>query len=88
MTKQTDNENQPSTTSDPHYITILSRCGLIMPSEYLSNVVARAFAILNLLSSEDPVPSAPSRKDGIAILEKHLDTNGIVCEDHTEKLPC
>ena len=88
MTKQTDNENQSSTTSDLHYITILSCCGLIMASEFLSNAVARAFAILDPSSDVIGRSSVPSRKARITILEKHLDTNGIVCEGHTEKLPC
>ena len=88
MTKHTDNENQSSRTSDPHYIAILSCGGLIMPSEPLSNAVERAFAILDLCADVIRRSSVPSRKAGIAILEKHLDTNGIVCEDHTEKLTC
>ena len=88
MTKHTDDENQSSRTSDPHYITILSRGGLIMPSEPLSNAVTRAFAILDLSSEVIRRSSVPSRKVGNAILEKYLDTNGIVCEDHTEKLTC
>ena len=37
------------------------------------------------MSSENPVSL---QNAGIAILEKHLDTIGIVCEDHTEKLTC
>ena len=36
MTKHIDNENQSSRSSDPHYITILSRCGLIMQSVCLA----------------------------------------------------
>ena len=89
MTKQTDNENQSSTTSDPHYITILACYGMIMLSESLSNAVARAFAIILDLSS-DVIgrSSVPSRKAGITILEKHLDTNDIVCEGQNEKLAC
>ena len=59
-----------------------------MPSESLSNAVARAFAILGLSSDAIRRSSVPSRKTGIAISEKHLDTNGIVCEGHTEKLAC
>ena len=88
MTKQTDNENQSSSTSDPHYITILSCYGLIMPSESTGNAVARAFAILGLSSDVIERSSVSSRKAGITILEKHLDTNGIVCEGCTEKLAC
>ena len=89
MTKQTDNENQSSTTSEPHYITILSRGALTMPSlESPSNAVARVFAILDLSSDAIRRSSVPSTKAGIAIPEKHLDTYGIVCEDHTEKLTC
>ena len=59
-----------------------------MPSVSLSNAVARAFAILDLSSDVIGRSSVPSRKAGITILEKHLDTNGIVCEGHTEKLAC
>ena len=48
MMKHTDNENQSSRNSDPHYISILSRGGLIMLSESLSSaVVARDFSILD-----------------------------------------
>ena len=78
MMKQTNNENQSSPTSAPHNVKILS--------ESLSNAVARAFAILELSSDVIGRSSVPSRKAGITILEKHLDTNGIVCEGHTEKL--
>ena len=81
MTRHTDNENQSSRTSDPHYIIILSRGGLTMPSESLSNAVARAFAILDLSADIIRRSSVPSRKAGIVILEKILDTNGIVCEE-------
>ena len=88
MTKQTDNENQSFRTSDPHYITNLSRGGLILPSESQSNAVARAFAILDLSSDAIRRSSVLSRKAGIAILDKHLDTNGIICEGHTEQLAC
>ena len=59
-----------------------------MPSESLINAVARAFAFLDLSSDVIGRSSVPSKKAGIAILEKHLDTNGIVCEGHTEKLAC
>ena len=88
MTKHIANENQSSRTYDPHYITILSRGGFIMPSESLSNAVARDFAILDLSSDAISRSSVPSRKAGIAILEKRLDTKGIVGEDHSEKLTC
>ena len=88
MTKHTDNENKTSRNSDSHYIAILSLSGLIMPSEPLSNAVARAFGILDLSADVIRRSSVPLRKAGITILEKHLDTNGIVCEDHTEKLTC
>ena len=64
MTKLIDNENQYSTTSEPHYITILSCYGLIMPSESLSNDIARTFAILDLSSDVIGRSSVPSRKAG------------------------
>ena len=47
-----------------------------------------AKAILDLSSDVIGRSSIPSRKAGITILEKHLDTNDIVCECHTEKLAC
>ena len=59
-----------------------------MPSESLSIAVARVFAILDLSSGAIGRSCVPSRKAGITILEKHLDTNGIVCEGHTENLAC
>ena len=59
-----------------------------MPSESLSNAVTRAFAILNLSSDVIGRSSVLSRKAGITILEKQQDTNGIICEGHTEKLAC
>ena len=49
---------------------------------------SQSFAILDLSSDFISRSSAPSRKAGIAILEKHQNTNGIVCEDSTEKLTC
>ena len=54
----------------------------------LSNAVARAVAILDLSSNAIRRTSVPSRKAWITILKKHLDTNGIVCEDPTEKMAC
>ena len=56
MTKHTGNENQSYRTSDPHYITIFSRGGLIMPSKSLSNAVARALQFSTIrMPSEDQV---------------------------------
>ena len=86
LIQQRDSEDQKPSSSDSHYISLLSRGGLLTPSETLGGAVARAFALLDATSADIIKSRVPSRKAGHAILEKHLDTSGIVCEAHNEKL--
>ena len=65
------------------YISILSRGGLITPSEPLSNAVSRAFGLLDATSVFIRKSGLPSKRAGFEILKKYLDTDGIACSTHS-----
>lgn len=68
--------------SNSEYINILSRGGLLCPSEKLADIVSQAFALLDASSPAIRLCDLPSKKAGFLILSRYLDTSGIVCEGH------
>ena len=66
------------------YILKLSRGGLLHPSENLYCAVSQAFALLDACSATIRGSGIASRRAGTIILKEHLDTSGIVCEEHEE----
>ena len=64
------------------YVSILSRGGLITPSEDLGNAVARGFGLLDATSDVIRNSTIPSKRAALEILKNHLDTGGIVCDAH------
>ena len=69
-------------SSSTEYIGILSRGGLLTPSEALGDVVAQSFAVLDASSTAIKESKLPSRTLGIALLREFVDTSGLVCARH------
>ena len=68
------------------YHQMLSRGGLKVASQGLSNFVANAFAILDACSASIKTCSVPVRKAGEFILFRYLCANGFCCEAHEESV--
>ena len=69
-------------SSRAEYFGILSRGGLITPSEALGDVVAQCFAVLDACSSVIRESKPPSKRLAVALLQKFIEPSGIVCTVH------
>lgn len=67
------------------YIAILSRGGLITPSQALGDLVAKSFAVLDACSMKIAESKLPSRIAGLAILREFSPVTGLVCLKHEEQ---
>ena len=72
---------------DAHYINLLSRGGLKVPSAGLGNYVAHGFAILHAATDLIRNSDLPSRVAGEELLKRTLHAEGFVCAKH-EKTAC
>ena len=71
-------------SSRAEYIGILSRGGLITPSERLGEMVAQCFAVLDACSSAIRESKLPSKTLAMALLQDFVDPSGLVCNIHEE----
>ena len=69
-------------SSAEKYIGVLSRGGLVTPSESLGEIVAQSFAVLDACSQTIKTSQLPSRIAGIAVLQEFVDVSGLACELH------
>ena len=71
-------------SSRAEYFEILSRGGLITPSEALGDVVAQCFAVLDACSSSSRIRESkpPSKRLAVALLQEFVDPSGLVCTIH------
>ena len=72
--------------SSPHYIAILSRGKLITPSHDLGDIVAKSFAVLDASNGVIKRSKIPSRRAGLAILNRFINLPAIACEKHKDTL--
>ena len=71
-------------SSRAEYFEILSRGGLITPSEALGDVVAQCFVVLDACSSSSTIRESkpPSKRLAVALLQEFIEPSGIVCTVH------
>ena len=77
----------PNDDTEKSYLSLVSRGGLVVPSESLSIVVAQGFALLDACSEIIRTSNLSSRKAGESILGSFLCEDEIMdCEQHNAKV--